>query len=103
MCRVIEIHHLNKVKAGRSVNLCEEIVVRHFRNVLKMRQKQVSIERFLVKMEKRPSSNLQAGARTKNTQRKTHKTLMKDKLVSHNQALVECRSSEKETGMKRQC
>ena len=39
---VIEIHHLNKVNAGHSVHFLEEITVRHFRNVLKMRQKRPS-------------------------------------------------------------
>ena len=42
----------------------EESVTKHFRGVLKLRQKQVSIKRFLVKMEKRPSGDLHTGAST---------------------------------------
>ena len=51
--RVIEIYPSNKVNAGCSVNLCEENAVRHFRSVLKMCQKQVSLEH--------PCSDLQLG------------------------------------------
>ena len=63
--RVIQIHHPNKVNAGHSVNLLEENAIRHFRNVLKMKQKQLPIEYFLMKMEKCPSSNSQVGATAK--------------------------------------
>ena len=59
---MILVHHPNKVITSRNVNIIEENVIKHFRDVLKLRQKQVSIERFLVKMEKRPSGESQVGA-----------------------------------------
>ena len=44
VCTVILVHHPNKRIAGRSVNILEENVIEHFRDVLKLGQKQVSIE-----------------------------------------------------------
>ena len=61
VCRVVEVHHPNKMNAGHSVNLFEENGIRHFQDVLKMRQKQVSIDRFLMQVEKRRPSDLQSG------------------------------------------
>ena len=54
--KVLQTHHPNKMNAVRSVNLLEENAVEHFRNMLKMRQKQSTIDRFFVKMPKRASS-----------------------------------------------
>ena len=53
---ILQTHHPNKMNVVRSVNLLEENAVNHFRDVLKMRQKQVKIDRFFVKMPKRGSS-----------------------------------------------
>ena len=54
--RLVEVHHPNMMNAGSSVNLFEENGIRHFRDVLKICQKQVSIGIFLVQMENRPST-----------------------------------------------
>ena len=58
---------------------------------IKMPQKQASIERFLVRIEKGPStiSDLQSGTGLRNTQRKTQKMGMKGKVENTNLALVE--------------
>ncbi|XP_039623765.1 tigger transposable element-derived protein 1-like [Polypterus senegalus] len=44
-----EENHPNKAVCGRTMNLCNDSVVSHFRSILKRRQKQVSLDKFLVK------------------------------------------------------
>lgn len=49
-------HHPNKAVAVRSINLFNGNAMSHFRQILKRRQKQVSLDRFLVKVsERRPA------------------------------------------------
>ncbi|XP_051785430.1 tigger transposable element-derived protein 1-like [Erpetoichthys calabaricus] len=54
-----EENHPNKAVCGRTMNLCNDNVVSHFRGILKRRQKQVSLDKFLVKQPatKRKSSD----------------------------------------------
>ena len=87
---VILLRHPNKVVRSRSVNIMEENVIKHFRDVLKRRQKQVSIERFLVKMQKRPSGESQGEASAAKCTKKDSETWVKSKLASSNQAQVAC-------------
>ena len=56
----------------------EENIIKHFRDVLKLRQKQMSIERFLVKMEKCPSGELQVGASAAKRPKKDSETVGKE-------------------------
>ena len=72
---MVLVHHPNKVIASRSVNIIEENVIKHFRDVLKLRQKQMSMERFLVKMEKRPSGESQVGASAEKHPKKDAETV----------------------------
>ena len=46
----VEKHHLNKAIAVWEMNLFKDNAMSHFREILKKRQKQVSLDRFLVKL-----------------------------------------------------
>ena len=48
-------HHPNTVVANRSVNIFNDNVMSHFRKILQRRQKQLTLDRFLVK-EKRQAT-----------------------------------------------
>ena len=48
---VILVPHPNKVIVSRSVNIVEENIIKHYKDVLKLQQKQVLIERFLEKLQ----------------------------------------------------
>ena len=56
MRNILQTHYPNKMNVVRSANLLEENAINHFRGVLKMRQKQSTIDRFFVQMPKRVSS-----------------------------------------------
>ena len=45
----VEKHHTNKVVTVRATNLFNDNAMSHFCKILKRRQKQVSLDRFLVK------------------------------------------------------
>ena len=53
----IEKHHPNKEVSGRAINLFNENALSHFRDMLKRREKQISLDRFLVKQPKRQQSD----------------------------------------------
>lgn len=61
----VEMYHPDKAVASRVSNLFNDIAISHFRNNVKQRRKQVSIERFLVK--KRPSESQAKSASKKQT------------------------------------
>ena len=46
----VEKHHPNKAVSGRCMNLFNDNARSHFRGILKRRQKQVSLDKFLVKL-----------------------------------------------------
>lgn len=49
----VEKHHPNKAVAVRAMNLFDDNAMSHFREILKRRQKQQSLDRFLVKVAKK--------------------------------------------------
>ena len=53
----IEKHHPNKEVSGRAINLFNQNALLHFRDMLKRREKQASLDRFLVKLPKRQQSD----------------------------------------------
>ena len=53
----VEKHHVNKAVSGWCINLFNDNAMSHFRGILKQRQKQVSLDKFLVKLPKRLSSD----------------------------------------------
>jgi len=44
----VERYHPNKAVASRSINIFNDNVMCHFRNILKRRQKQITMDNFLV-------------------------------------------------------
>jgi Ca2+-binding EF-hand superfamily protein len=48
--KFVEKHHLSKAVAVRVMNLFNDNAMSYFREILKRRQKQVSLDRFLVKV-----------------------------------------------------
>ena len=50
----VALYHPDNVAASRAVNNFNDVVMSHFRKVLKHRQKQVSLDKFLVKREEYP-------------------------------------------------
>ena len=49
----VEKHHLNKAVAVQAMNLFNDNAMSHFREILKRRQKYVSLDRFLVKVARK--------------------------------------------------
>jgi hypothetical protein len=55
--KLIERHHPSNAVAVRAMNLFNDNAMSHFREILKRRQKQVSLDRFLLKVaQKRKES-----------------------------------------------
>lgn len=52
----VEKHHPNKAVAVRAMNIFNDNAMSHFREILKRRQKQQSLDRFLVKVARKDSS-----------------------------------------------
>ena len=52
----VEKHHPNKAVAVRAMNIFNDNAMSHFREILKRRQKQQSLDRFLVKVAWKDSS-----------------------------------------------
>lgn len=53
----VQNHHPNKAVAGRCMNLFNDKAMSPFREILKRRQRQVSLDRFLEKLAPKESSN----------------------------------------------
>lgn len=53
----IEKHHPNKAVAMRAMNLFNDNAMSHFREILKKRQKQQSLDRFLVKVARKENNS----------------------------------------------
>jgi hypothetical protein len=52
----VEKYHPNKAVAVRVMNIFNDSAMSHFREILKRRQKQQSLDRFLVKVARKGSS-----------------------------------------------
>ncbi|XP_044906046.1 uncharacterized protein LRATD2 isoform X1 [Felis catus] len=77
----VEKHHLNKVVAGQAMNLFNDNVMSLFHKVLKRRQKQVSLDSFLVKVERREKESIEPTAAI---------PLVIVKIVLHNNPPLSC-------------
>ena len=54
--KFVEKHHPNKAVAVRAMNIFNDNAMSHFREILKRREKQQSLDRFLVKVAQKDSS-----------------------------------------------
>ena len=50
----VELYHPDKATSSRAVYMFNDIVISHFRKVLKRRQKQVTLDRFFTKRKEQP-------------------------------------------------
>ena len=54
----IEKHHPNNTVAVQAMNLFNDNAMSHFHEILKRRQKQVSLDRFLVKVTRKENDSI---------------------------------------------
>ena len=59
MQNFVENHHLNKAVAVQAMNLFNDSASLHFYEILKRRQKQVSLDRFLVKVARKEKDSIE--------------------------------------------
>ena len=50
----MELYHPDKAASSRAVYMFNDVVISHFRKVLKRRQKQVTLDRFFTKRKEQP-------------------------------------------------
>ena len=55
----VEKHHVNKAVAVQAMNLFNDNAMSHFQEILKRRQKQVSLDRFLVKFAQKEKDSIE--------------------------------------------
>ena len=55
----VEKHHPNKAVAVRVMDLYNDNAMSHFREILKRRQKQMSLDRFLVKVVQKEKDSIE--------------------------------------------
>jgi len=59
----VERYHPNKAVASRNINIINDNAMCHFRNILKRRQKQTTLDNFLVRQRASGSEAESSGAK----------------------------------------
>jgi len=59
----VERYHPDKAVASRSINIFNDNAIRHFRNILKHTQKQITLDNFLVRQRPSGSEAESSGAK----------------------------------------
>ena len=59
MQNFVEKHHVNKAVAVRAMNLFDDNAMSHFHEIHNSRQKQVSLDRFLVKVAQKEKDSIE--------------------------------------------